>query len=207
MTEEDAFLRKLLDQPNSDLTRLVYADWLDEHGTPDSLAKAEFLRLIADADYIGKFPDRVAELAGQLDPHWLAVVGKLAIENCDESNPDGPSPKLFAPEFDLVCPKRWEELTPTDGTGVRYCGACEKTVHYCHDADDLRRNANRGNCVAVELGVPRRPGDLEQERFAVTTMGILYDPRPEGNEWAVEETPRRSWWARLMRRERRRDQG
>jgi len=208
MTEEDAFLRKLLEQPNSDLTRLVFADWLDEQGTPDSLAKAEFLRLIADADYIGKFEERVKELAAQLDPHWLAVVGKLPIENCATAEDMGirATPRRLA--FSFECPKKWEELTPTeDGTGVRYCGECEKTVHYCHDADDLRRNANRGNCVAVELGVPRRPGDLEQERFAVTTMGILYDPRPEGNEWAVEETPRRSWWARLMRRERRRDQG
>jgi len=197
MTEEDAFLRKLLDQPNSDLTRLVYADWLDEHGTPDSLAKAEFLRLIADADYIGKFPDRVAELAGQLDPHWLAVVGKLPIENCPEPVVEG----AFA------CPKRWEKLTPTDSRNyMRFCGSCLKAVHYCHDADELRRHAIRGNCVAVELGVPRRPGDLEPERFAMTT-GIIVAPSDEGNDWAVEETPRRSWWARLMRRERRRDQG
>lgn len=197
MSEEDAFLRKLLEQPNSDLTRLVFADWLDEQETTDSLAKAEFLRLIADVDFIGKFPDRVKELAGQLDPHWLAVVGKLPIENC-------PEPVV---EFAFACPMRWEELMPTEGVSDRrLCHVCHKTVHYCHDADDLRRNANWGNCVAVELGVPRRPNDLEPERFQVMGM-IASAPGDERDEFAVEETPRRSWWGRLMRRERRRNQG
>lgn len=213
MTEEDAFLRKLLEQPNSDLTRLVYADWLDEQGTPDSIANAEFLRLIADAEFIGKFPDRVGELAGQLDPQWLAIVAKLPIENCrpGESRTGGLGPGLppqLGLRFEFECPKKWEELTPTaDGHEVRFCGACKRTVHYCHDADDLRRNANMGSCVAVEWGVPRRPGDLEPERFAMTMGLIAYEPGDEGPGFPVEETPRRSWWARLMRRERRRDQG
>ena len=63
MTEEDAFVRKLLEQPGNDLTRLVYADWLDEQQTPDSVAKAEFLRLIADAELAGRQTDRAKELA------------------------------------------------------------------------------------------------------------------------------------------------
>lgn len=173
MSEDDAFLRKLLEQPNSDLTRLVYADWLDEQQTPDSVAKAEYLRLIADGELAGSHTDRAAELARELDPHWLAVVAKLPVENCDRIGEPGVRMNALGVEFEYECPKRWEELTPTgDGYGVRFCGACEKTVHYCKDADDVRVNANLGNCVAVELGVPRRPGDLEPELFMVT-MGIV----------------------------------
>jgi uncharacterized protein (TIGR02996 family) len=39
---EDALLRAIADRPDDDLPRLVYADWLDEHGQPD---RAEFIRV------------------------------------------------------------------------------------------------------------------------------------------------------------------
>jgi uncharacterized protein (TIGR02996 family) len=42
MTESDAFLSAIADRPDDDLPRLVYADWLDEHGDPD---RAEFIRV------------------------------------------------------------------------------------------------------------------------------------------------------------------
>src|SRR4051812_6366435 len=42
MPDDDAFLRAIIDNPDDDLPRLVYADWLDEHGDPD---RAEFIRL------------------------------------------------------------------------------------------------------------------------------------------------------------------
>src|SRR4051812_49276538 len=37
-----AFLRAIAEHPDDDLPRLVYADWLDEHGDP---ARAEFIRV------------------------------------------------------------------------------------------------------------------------------------------------------------------
>jgi uncharacterized protein (TIGR02996 family) len=39
--EPDPFLRAILEKPDDDLPRLIYADWLDEHGDP---ARAEFIR-------------------------------------------------------------------------------------------------------------------------------------------------------------------
>ena len=42
MSEEEAFLEALKANPADDTTRLVYADWLDEHDQPQ---KAEYLRL------------------------------------------------------------------------------------------------------------------------------------------------------------------
>ena len=41
MTHDDAFLQAILESPDDDTPRLVYADWLDEHGQSD---RAEFIR-------------------------------------------------------------------------------------------------------------------------------------------------------------------
>jgi uncharacterized protein (TIGR02996 family) len=38
----DAFLQAIFDAPEDDTPRLVYADWLDEHGEPE---RAEFIRV------------------------------------------------------------------------------------------------------------------------------------------------------------------
>ena len=42
MTHDEAFLEALREHPEDDAPRLIYADWLDEHGDP---ARAEFIRL------------------------------------------------------------------------------------------------------------------------------------------------------------------
>src|SRR5436309_12097359 len=42
MSLEEAFLRDIIEHPDDDVPRLVYAEWLDEHGDP---ARAEFIRL------------------------------------------------------------------------------------------------------------------------------------------------------------------
>src|SRR5438067_8652841 len=42
MTEERAFLTAILERPDDDATKLVYADWLEEQGDP----RGEYLRLM-----------------------------------------------------------------------------------------------------------------------------------------------------------------
>jgi len=42
MNEERAFLTAILERPHDDATKLIYADWLEEHGDP----RAEYLRLM-----------------------------------------------------------------------------------------------------------------------------------------------------------------
>src|SRR5215475_13870570 len=42
LNEERAFLTAILERPHDDTTKLVYADWLEEHGDP----RAEYLRLM-----------------------------------------------------------------------------------------------------------------------------------------------------------------
>jgi uncharacterized protein (TIGR02996 family) len=40
MTHDDAFLQAILEAPEDDTPRLIYADWLDEHG---ELARDEWI--------------------------------------------------------------------------------------------------------------------------------------------------------------------
>ena len=42
MTHEEAFLLAILEEPQDDTPRLVYSDWLDEHGDG---TRAEFIRM------------------------------------------------------------------------------------------------------------------------------------------------------------------
>jgi uncharacterized protein (TIGR02996 family) len=42
MSDREAFLRAIWERPHDDLPRLIYADWLDEHGEPE---RAEFIRV------------------------------------------------------------------------------------------------------------------------------------------------------------------
>jgi uncharacterized protein (TIGR02996 family) len=45
MSAEDAFLRAICDNPDDDTPRLVFADWLDEHGDSAGRERAEFIRI------------------------------------------------------------------------------------------------------------------------------------------------------------------
>jgi uncharacterized protein (TIGR02996 family) len=44
-SQADVFLEAILDNPDEDTPRLIYADWLDERGDPTSVARAEFIRI------------------------------------------------------------------------------------------------------------------------------------------------------------------
>ena len=49
MTDGDDLYRAVLDSPEDDAPRLIYADWLDEHGRPE---RAEFIRLQCAMDRV-----------------------------------------------------------------------------------------------------------------------------------------------------------
>lgn len=75
MDEDFAFLRAVLNQPQDDTLRLVYADWLQEHGDP----RAQYLRLEVQWYRSGKrsgkrsatLEKRMKKLAPKLNPRWV----------------------------------------------------------------------------------------------------------------------------------------
>jgi uncharacterized protein (TIGR02996 family) len=44
-TDDAHFLARIIADPDSDAERLIYADWLEEHGGPAGAARAEFVRV------------------------------------------------------------------------------------------------------------------------------------------------------------------
>lgn len=162
MTDEPHFLRAVLADPAADTPRLVYADWLDEQSDdPAAPAMAEFLRLSAGLPS-DETDARLKVLAAGLEPDWLAVVSKLPVENCkgkrDEGRSRSGSLQLF--RFDFLCDRRWEDMRPTDDATVRDCDGCGEGVHFCDSITVARQHARQGHCVAIDLGVIRRTGDL-----------------------------------------------
>src|SRR5262249_488094 len=81
MTDGDALLQTIIDNPDDDAPRLVYADWIEEHGEPE---RAEFIRVQVaydGADFAkerrGEWAGRMKELWKAYGPAWLAQLPKL----------------------------------------------------------------------------------------------------------------------------------
>jgi uncharacterized protein (TIGR02996 family) len=75
MTQDEAFLQTIIENPDDDGMRLVYADWLEEHGQPK---RAEFIRVQCELARMAVFNDRRRQLQRYqqqlLDAHgreWL----------------------------------------------------------------------------------------------------------------------------------------
>jgi uncharacterized protein (TIGR02996 family) len=98
--EEAALLKAIRRSPGDDLPRLVYADWLEEHGRPE---RAEFTRLQCESAAAG-FPGSPYHIGHPLDPRqdrinelwrdnrgrWLRELPKWSVE---------PDPPVFVRGF------------------------------------------------------------------------------------------------------------
>ena len=54
-------------------------------------------------------------------------------------------------EFRYECPKLWAELQETENKKIRFCDACDRSVHYCKTPAELHRAIINNYCVAVEI--------------------------------------------------------
>lgn len=79
MTDDEAFIRAIVDAPGDDLPRLVYADWLDDRDDP----RGPYLRAEREAVESGNV-SRLRELATGLDPVWVARVSRPPVGVCIE---------------------------------------------------------------------------------------------------------------------------
>src|SRR5262245_47849809 len=82
MTTEQAFLDAIRADPDDDTPRLVFADWLDEHGDADARARAELMRVqcelarwVPDLRRRTQLQRRERELIAQHGPRWLFPQG------------------------------------------------------------------------------------------------------------------------------------
>jgi uncharacterized protein (TIGR02996 family) len=83
---EAVFLREVLDRPDDDTPRLVYADWLEEHGDEIAQARAELIRAQCELERLPEDDPARAALARRcrelLRAHgreWLAPVRKSGL--------------------------------------------------------------------------------------------------------------------------------
>jgi uncharacterized protein (TIGR02996 family) len=74
MSDADALVAAVLAAPADDLPRLIYADYLDDLGTPAAAARAEFVRLQCDTARTGTDANQAREkaLLEAFGTAWLA---------------------------------------------------------------------------------------------------------------------------------------
>jgi uncharacterized protein (TIGR02996 family) len=77
VTEDEAFIRAIVDSPGDDTPRLVYADWLDDRGDP----RGKYLR--AEAAIPGR--TNLCERVAGLDPVWVARISRPPVGVCADS--------------------------------------------------------------------------------------------------------------------------
>jgi uncharacterized protein (TIGR02996 family) len=70
MTTRAALLEAVFAEPDDDAPRLVYADWLEEHGDEHDRARAEFIRLQCAIAQLDEDDPRYAELARRQSRLW-----------------------------------------------------------------------------------------------------------------------------------------
>ncbi|MBO0700289.1 MAG: TIGR02996 domain-containing protein [Zavarzinella sp.] len=74
MTNDEAFIRAIVDAPGDDAPRLVYADWLDERGDPRGAymrATVIWGRRLHDVETREKAERQLRHAARSLDPVWV----------------------------------------------------------------------------------------------------------------------------------------
>jgi hypothetical protein len=52
--------------------------------------------------------------------------------------------------FAYKCEADWEKLEDTNKEKIRYCGECDREVHFCEDDKELTEAVRENFCVAFE---------------------------------------------------------
>jgi uncharacterized protein (TIGR02996 family) len=85
MTHDEAFLQAIIENPDDDTPRLVYADWLDEHGQEERAefirVQCELARLTSDDPRRPKLKTRERELLNEHQREWAGPLGRWAYPN------------------------------------------------------------------------------------------------------------------------------
>ena len=81
MNQDEAFLQAIRAEPDDDTPRLVYADWLDEHGGAPERARAEFIRVQCRVRHLNRndpvraaLKDREEQLLAEHCRDWIEPI-------------------------------------------------------------------------------------------------------------------------------------
>jgi hypothetical protein len=55
--------------------------------------------------------------------------------------------------FEFKCPEKWDVMTPTPFSDIRYCGVCQQNVLKCRTEEQLAWAIENNHCCAVEKPV------------------------------------------------------
>jgi len=115
MSDREAFVSAIAANPADDLPRLVFADWLDEHGDPE---RAEFIRTqvrwhhATDANELKQLDARAGEL---FRDHWMRWFGSFILSLEPNTNP-GRWPAESSAEAGYLLPFTPQLIEPGAGT-------------------------------------------------------------------------------------------
>src|SRR5262245_193736 len=82
MTSADAFIRTILEQPDGDAPRLVYADWLEERGDPLAeliRVQCSLARLEVGQPRWESLRNRERQLLADHQPRWLEPIRRAGV--------------------------------------------------------------------------------------------------------------------------------
>lgn len=205
-TEEQAFIMRMLEHPHDEFLPFVYADWLDERD--DRRGKA--LRLMLDRDKLSRHGKAKKTLIRSLDreikttfdgvsidvKNWRTTMNdwldqRAGILNCGLPKQDSMM------QFEFECPNRWTSLQTTEDDAVRFCGDCQRQVHFCSTSDEAMEHAKAGDCIAVPYSAKSDTLQANYRRYYTVTLGRPAMPGSDDEPDELEEPTTQSWLRRM----------
>ncbi len=199
MSEDEAFIRKVVDSPGDDLPRLVYADWLDERDDPRGAYLRAEVEWAKSKQTTGFLVLRLHGLAEGLDPVWVARVSRPPEGVCcDHLKFRRGGPHLARKDVDEI--DRWPGvklpavykaflLNHNGGYPIRR-GSPEQKPELIDDSDSIRF------FPVIPPGDPRARGTLhgEVQRHWDHVVpdwleGLREEDVPDTSEWLHEVMP------------------
>jgi uncharacterized protein (TIGR02996 family) len=178
MTQDEAFIRTIVESPGDDTPRLAYADWLDEQDDP----RGPYLRGEAEWAQPWRSGERPADapelrkLATGLDPVWVARVSRPPLGVCCEH---------------FVMENSGPELSPDDLGRVEREFGIQLPVEY----GAFLLNHNGGRPYPARACLPQSALPSCEEDYWFYPVGLAHDgPRErtiqsEVNRYRTERLP------------------
>lgn len=85
-------------------------------------------------------------------------------------------------EWKFKCPKRWDELMPTNDADVRYCSSCHRGVYVCKTIEEVNHYARLGECIAW-VGATDSRQEQGGRQYFIGEAKPVYSLESKGLDW------------------------